>query len=121
MGVLSGKVGLIVGVANKRSIAWAIAQAADHVSSGRSLASPLAECGQFPVDVLEMIAVGEEANNLEQVLLNIAENMEQRTYRELDLFVKLLEPLMLLVMGVVILFIMVALLLPVFMATSTMG
>ena len=46
-----------------------------------------------------------------QVLLNIADNMELRTYRDLDLFVKLLEPMMLLVMGVVILFIMVALLL----------
>ena len=44
-----------------------------------------------------------------------------RTYRDLDLFVKLLEPLMLLVMGVVILFIMIALLLPVFMSAGALG
>ena len=104
-----------------RVLSEAISVAAESISAGKSLARPLQSSGHFPREVVEMIAVGEEANNLEQVLLNIAENMEQRTYRELDLFVKLLEPLMLLVMGVVILFIMVALLLPVFMATQAMG
>jgi general secretion pathway protein F/type IV pilus assembly protein PilC len=103
-----------------RVLSEAISVAAESISAGKSLARPLGSSGHFPREVVEMIAVGEEANNLEQVLLNIAENMEQRTYRELDLFVKLLEPMMLLVMGVVILFIMVALLLPVFMATSGM-
>jgi general secretion pathway protein F/type IV pilus assembly protein PilC len=104
-----------------RVLSEAISVAAESISAGKSLARPLGSSGHFPREVVEMIAVGEEANNLEQVLLNIAENMEQRTYRELDLFVKLLEPLMLLVMGLVILFIMVALLLPVFMATGAMG
>ncbi len=104
-----------------RVLSEAISVAAESISAGKSLARPLASSGHFPREVVEMIAVGEEANNLEQVLLNIAENMEQRTYRELDLFVKLLEPLMLLVMGLVILFIMIALLLPVFMATGAMG
>jgi general secretion pathway protein F/type IV pilus assembly protein PilC len=47
--------------------------------------------------------------------------MEARTYRDLDLFVKLLEPLMLLIMGVVILFIMIALLLPVFMSAGALN
>ena len=86
-----------------------------------ALAYPLGTSGHFPREVVEMIAVGEEANNLEQVLLNISENMEQRTYRELDMFVKLLEPVMLLFMGIVILFIMVALLLPVMMSASSLG
>ncbi|HEY3964686.1 MAG TPA: type II secretion system F family protein [Planctomycetaceae bacterium] len=104
-----------------RVLSDAISVAAESISAGKSLARPLGSSGHFPREVVEMIAVGEEANNLEQVLLNIAENMEQRTYRELDLFVKLLEPLMLLVMGLVILFIMIALLLPVFMATGAMG
>jgi general secretion pathway protein F/type IV pilus assembly protein PilC len=99
--------------AGNRVLSAAIATAAENISAGKSLARPLAASGHFPREVVEMIAVGEEANNLEQVLLNIADNMELRTYRDLDLFVKLLEPVMLLVMGVVILFIMIALLLPV--------
>lgn len=101
-----------------RVISEAIAQAADHVSSGRSLAQPLAECGQFPVDVLEMIAVGEEANNLEHVLVGIADKMERQTNRQLDLVVRLLEPLMLVVMAGVILFVLIALMLPIFNSSS---
>jgi general secretion pathway protein F/type IV pilus assembly protein PilC len=99
----------------------AIGTAAENISAGKSLARPLGASGHFPREVVEMIAVGEEANNLEQVLLNIADNMEARTYRDLDLFVKLLEPLMLLIMGVVILFIMIALLLPVFMSAGALS
>ena len=101
-----------------RVISAAIAQAADHVSSGRSLAQPLAECGQFPVDVLEMIAVGEEANNLEQVLVGIADKMERQTNRQLDMVVRLLEPLMLVIMAGVILFVLMALMLPIFNSSS---
>ncbi|HVV99640.1 MAG TPA: type II secretion system F family protein [Planctomycetaceae bacterium] len=92
----------------------AIGSAADNISAGKSLAKPLAASGQFSSEVVEMITVGEEANNLEQVLLNIADNMERRTYRQLELFVRLLEPSLLLVMAVVIVFVMIALLLPVF-------
>ena len=61
-----------------------------------------------------MIAVGEESNNLEQVLINISENLERRTYRQLELGVRFLEPLMLMVIAGVILFVVAALLLPVF-------
>lgn len=103
-----------------RVLTAAIGSAAENISAGKSLARPLGASRHFPREVVEMIAVGEEANNLEQVLLKIAENMEQRTYRELDLFVKLLEPLMLLLMGVLILYIMVALLLPVFMSAGAL-
>lgn len=99
----------------------AIAAAADSVSAGKSLARPLAASGHFPREVVEMIAVGEEANNLEQVLINVADNMEQRTFRDLDLAVRMLEPLMLLVMGVVITFMMLALLLPVFQGSETLS
>lgn len=98
----------------------AIGVAAENISAGKSLARPLAASGYFPREVVEMIAVGEEANNLEQVLINVADNMEQRTYRELDLFVRLLEPMMLLVMGGVILFVMIALLLPVFQSAGAL-
>ena len=98
-------------------ISAAIAQAADHISSGRSLAQPLAECGQFPIDVLEMIAVGEEANNLEQVLVGVADKMERQTNRQLDLVVRLLEPLMLVMMAGIILFLLIALMMPIFNST----
>lgn len=101
-----------------RVLSEAISEAADDVSAGRSLAKPLAECNQFPIDVIEMIAVGEEANNLEQVLVTIADKMERQTNRQLDLVVRLLEPIMLVVMAGVILFVLVALMLPIFNSSS---
>lgn len=103
-----------------RILSDAIANAADNVSSGKSLASPLASSGQFPIEVVEMISVGEEANNLEQVLINIADTMERRTQRLMDLAVRLLEPLMLMVMAGLVLFVVIGLLLPVMKSSGTL-
>ena len=61
-----------------------------------------------------MVAVGEESNNLEKVLIDIADGLEKRTARQLELFVRLLEPVMLLVMAGVTLVVVAGLLLPVF-------
>lgn len=104
-----------------RILSEAIGEAAEHVSSGRSLAQPLAECKQFPQDVIEMISVGEEANNLEQVLVTVADKMERQTNRQLDLVVRLLEPLMLVLMAGVILFVLMALMLPIFNSSSAVS
>lgn len=94
-------------------LAEAIGNAADNVSSGQSLAVPLRASGQFSKDLIEMIAVGEEANNLENVLIGVADNLEKRTSRRIDMVVRLLEPMMLLAMAGVVVFIVMALLLPV--------
>jgi general secretion pathway protein F/type IV pilus assembly protein PilC len=99
-------------------LSQAIADAADNISEGKSLAKPLGQSGQFPRDIVEMIAVGEEANNLEQVLVDIADNLERRTNRELELSVRLLEPLMLVAMAGVVLFVVMALLLPILQSSS---
>lgn len=100
-------------------LSTAIGSAAENISAGKSLAQPLRSSKQFPEEVVEMISVGEEANNLEEVLINISENMERRTYRQLDLFVRLLEPVMLMGMAGLILFVVVGLLLPVFQSSPS--
>ena len=75
-------------------------------------------CHHFPRDVVEMVAVGEESNNLEKVLIDIADGLEKRTSRQLELFVRLLEPVMLLVMAAVHRCGVAGLLLPVFKMSS---
>ncbi len=102
-------------------LAEAIERSAENVTSGQKLADPLRRCKYFPHDVVEMIAVGEEANSLEKVLIDIADSLEKRTARNLELMVKLLEPLMLLVMAVVVLLVVAGLLLPVFKMGSAVG
>ncbi len=101
-----------------RVLALAIGEASENVTAGKALAEPLRESGQFPEQTVEMIAVGEEANNLEQVLVDVAENMERQTNRKLDLFVRMLEPVMLTAMAGVILFVVVALMLPILQSSG---
>jgi general secretion pathway protein F/type IV pilus assembly protein PilC len=104
-----------------RVLANAIDKSAENIKAGDSLAKPLGACPHFPRDVVEMVAVGEESNNLEKVLLDIANALEKRTTRQLDLFVRLLEPVMLMVMAVLTLIVVAGLLLPVFKMSSTVG
>jgi type II secretory pathway component PulF len=101
-----------------RVLSAAVRDAAENISAGQSLAAPLQASGHFPPDVIEMIAVGEQSNNLEKVLPHIAESLERDTWRRLDLFVRLLEPLMLLILAGVVLLVVVALLVPVLKMSS---
>jgi type II secretory pathway component PulF len=102
-------------------LSTAIRASAENISSGETLAQPLAACGLFPRSVMAMIAIAEESNNLDKVLVNIADGIDRKTSRQLDTMVRLVEPVMLLMMGLVIGFVMVALLLPVFDMSSAMG
>src|SRR5262245_35701 len=102
-----------------RVLSGAIRDAAENISAGESLATPLSASGQFPADVVEMIAVAEQSNNLETVLPHIADSLERDTWRRLDLFVRLLEPLMLLLLAGVVLVVVIALLIPVLRMSST--
>jgi general secretion pathway protein F/type IV pilus assembly protein PilC len=103
-----------------RVLSEAIRDASENISSGQSLAAPLASSGHFPVTVVEMISVAEEANTLDTVLVEIADGLERRTSRRLDLFVRMLEPVMLLCLALVVLMVVIALLLPVIKMSATM-
>ncbi|MGY8766892.1 MAG: type II secretion system F family protein [Pirellulales bacterium] len=101
-------------------LSTAIQEASENISSGETLASPLAKSGFFPRTVVEMISVAEESNSLDTVLVEIADGLEKRTARKLDLTVRLLEPMMLLVMASIVLVVVMALLLPIFKMSSTL-
>ncbi len=95
-------------------LAEAIREATESISAGQPLAEPLARCGQFPPTVIEMIAVAEQSNTLEKVLIDIADSLERQTWRRLDLLVRLIEPIMLLFLAGAVLIVVVALLVPMF-------
>jgi len=107
--------------AGNRVLAQAIRDSAENVSAGETLSEPLAACGLIPRPVMAMIHVAEQANNLDQVLVSIADGIDRRTSRQIDVMVRMAEPAMLLVMGVLIGFVLVALLLPVFDTMTMMG
>jgi len=92
----------------------AIRKAAENIGGGSRLAEPLARSGCFPRAVVEIISVAEEANTLDMVLVDISESLERRNWRSLDLAVRLIEPLMIIVMGTLVLALVLSLLLPLF-------
>lgn len=95
-------------------LAEQIDKAAENVRAGESLAEPLRESGAFPPDIIEMIAVAEESNRLDKVLEQVADTVERKTARRVDAAVRLIEPLILVVLAVMIGFVAVGLLYPIF-------
>jgi general secretion pathway protein F/type IV pilus assembly protein PilC len=104
-----------------RVLSEAIEKSAENITAGQKLADPLRRSKYFPADVVEMIAIAEEANSLEKVLIDIADGLERRTARNLEVAVKLLEPIMLLVMAAAVLLVVAGLLLPIFKMGEQMG
>jgi general secretion pathway protein F len=100
-------------------LAEEIDKAAESVRKGETLSGPLGQSGLFPVDIIDMIAVAEEANTLDTVLVTIADANETRAARVIDLGVRLLEPVLLLVMAVMVLIIALAILVPILTMSKT--
>ncbi len=90
-----------------------IEEAGDSVRKGAPLSDPLRKSGLFPLAVVDMIAVAEEGNNLETVLVQIADTNEARTARTVDLAVRVLEPILLVIMAMAVFCIALGLLLPI--------
>lgn len=91
------------------------------VTEGESLANALARSGQFPATVIKMIAVGERAGTLEQMLLSISEAYDSEVELKLDRFTAILEPLMLVVMGGAVAFMIFSILTPLLDMQKNMG
>lgn len=106
--------------AGNRILAESIAVASEEVTAGQRLAKPLEKCGHFPKTVVEMISVAEESNTLDKVLVQISENLEKTTFRRLEIIVRLLEPVMLLLLAAIVMFVVLALMVPVLNSSSTL-
>lgn len=101
-------------------LAEAVGEAIDAVRAGETLAKPLGDSGMFPEDILEMISVGESANNLPEVLLTIAETIEKRVDRMMTILIRLMEPALLLMLAGMVLFIFIALVVPMLRMSSAL-
>jgi general secretion pathway protein F len=99
----------------------AIEAATVRVNEGMGLQQALRQTQFFPAMVLQLIASGEKSGNLADMLSRAADLQEYEVSRTLDTVLSLFEPLMILVMGLVVLFIVTAILLPIFSASSLIG
>nr|VFK38620.1 MAG: general secretion pathway protein F [Candidatus Kentron sp. SD]VFK44176.1 MAG: general secretion pathway protein F [Candidatus Kentron sp. SD]VFK77896.1 MAG: general secretion pathway protein F [Candidatus Kentron sp. SD] len=92
----------------------AISKAERRVREGVSLYVALEECGYFPPIALHLIASGENSGNLEEMLERAAQNQERELQTILSAILGMFEPILILVMGGIVLFIVIAVLLPIF-------
>lgn len=91
------------------------------VREGEDLAAPLKRSGVFPPMVAQMAAVGERSGELENMLFRVADAYEHQVEMSMSGMLSLLEPLMILLMGTVVGFIVMAILLPIFQASNGLG
>jgi len=91
-----------------------IAQVAEETRGGDSLATPLRKLGIFPKTVVQMISVGEESGMLAEMLLRVADIEERHMRARTKTMVSLLAPALILVVGALVGFMVIALLLPIF-------
>jgi len=88
--------------------------AAQQVREGRALAAAMTESGAFPDVALKMVEVGEQTGALQEMLNSLADFYDEEIETNLDRFVTLVEPILLIIMGIVIAGLLLALYMPLF-------
>lgn len=96
-------------------------ESAANVTTGDTLAKPLAASGLIPPQVMAMIRIAEESNTLDDILVKISDRIDQQIERRLEVMVRMIEPLMLVLIGSMVMFVIVGVLLPVFDLNSTVS
>jgi type IV pilus assembly protein PilC len=105
---------IVAGTVGNRIIARSIREASASIQQGESLSQPLKRSQIFPPMVTHMIVVGEETGTVETMLGKIADLYEDDVERTLEGLVKLIEPLMMIFVGMLVASILVCLYLPIF-------
>ena len=109
-----GALAVVGDMMTNTAVAGAVSRIAQDVKRGGTIAASMREQAAFPALAVHMVRVGEETGRLEEMLLKVAETFEADTRVELKRVIGLLEPVIILGMGVLVAFIVVAMLLAIF-------
>lgn len=88
------------GVLGNSVLEKVVVEARASISEGESISGPLRESGRFPPIVTHMIAVGEKSGQLERMLENVADSYDAQVETKIATMTSLLEPLMIVIMGI---------------------
>jgi general secretion pathway protein F len=109
-----GAMAVVGDMMSNHSVGSAVARVADGVKRGGTIAAGMREHTAFPALAVHMVRVGEETGRMEEMLLKVADTFESDVRTELKRVLGLLEPAIILGMGVLVAFIVVAMLLAIF-------
>ena len=105
---------IVQAVVNNSVLSKVLEDAKERVREGDALSEPLRRSGMFPSMVIQMITVGEKSGELEEMLSKVSEVFDNEVDTTVAGLTALLEPAMILVMGVIVLFVVLSILLPIF-------
>ena len=109
---------IVKNVVGNNVLAKAITTARDNVSEGESIAIPLKKSGQFPPIVTHMIGIGEKTGDIENMLTQVSDSYDFQVKTKIDGLTAALEPVMIIVMGMVIAGIVFSIMIPMFEMTN---
>ncbi|MCC7201508.1 MAG: type II secretion system inner membrane protein GspF [Nitrospirae bacterium] len=105
---------IVKAVVNNTVLSKIIEDAKDRVKEGEPLSEPLKRSGAFPSMVIQMMTAGEKSGELEGMLAKVSDAYDNEVDTTVSGLTALLEPIMVLFMGVVVLFVVLSILLPIF-------
>jgi general secretion pathway protein F len=112
---------IVKNVVGNVRLAEVIEQARVSIQEGQTIAAPLKRSGEFPPLVHHMVAVGEKSGSLEEMLGNVADAYEDQVETTVAALTSLLEPFMIVAMGMVVAFIVFSILMPILQINSLAG
>jgi type IV pilus assembly protein PilC len=112
---------IVAKTAGNRTVEKAIYNVRTGIAEGRTMADPLTESGVFPPMVCQMIGVGESTGALDAMLEKIADFYDEEVDQAVDNLTSLIEPFMLVFLGVTIGGLVVAMYLPIFKMAGAIG
>jgi len=105
---------LVRAIAGNIIFSQAMKQVHDRVKEGDRISKPMTETGVFPLLAVQMITVGEESGTLDDMLLRVADQYEKTVRNLVKRFIRLLEPALILLMGLMVGFIVISMLMAIF-------
>ena len=102
-------------------IAQELVTASQHVREGRALSAALNDSGAFPDVAIKMVEVGEQTGALQEMLNSLADFYDEEIETNLGRFVTIIEPALLVIMGIIIAGLLLALYMPLFQLSSALS
>ncbi|MCK4519499.1 MAG: type II secretion system F family protein, partial [Candidatus Omnitrophica bacterium] len=109
------------GTMTNELISQALGRVHDSIREGESIAGPLKASGAFPLMVVNMIDVGEETGSLDNMLIKVADIYDGEVDTTISALTSIIEPLLIISMGLIVGFIVIAMFLPLIQLMSSIG
>lgn len=101
-------------VSNNQVVNQALTEVREKLMEGKGLSGPMSENKLFPPTMIKMLAMGEQTGNIDTALTTLATYFEEKAAQNIESLIAMIEPVMTILMGLGVAFIMVAILLPMY-------